>query len=96
METTGTLKVKNDTQKVSEKFQKRDFVLAIDETSPYPQFITFQLNQDKCALIDKANVGAKLKVHFNLKGREYNNPNKGVQYFNSLEAWKIEIQNDEF
>lgn len=91
MEVTGQLKLKSDTQKVSDKFKKRDFVLATDLSTPYPQFISFQVNQDKCNLLDKFEVGANLKVSFNLRGREYNNPNKGMQYFNTLEAWRIEL-----
>jgi len=91
MEVTGQLKVKQATQVVSDKFKKRDFVLATDLSTPYPQFISFQVNQDKCEMIDKFEVGATIKVHFNLRGREYNNPTKGLQYFNTLEAWRIEL-----
>lgn len=89
MEVTGLLKAKFDTQKVSDKFTKRDFVLTTDVSTPYPQFISFQLTQDKCASIDSINNGDEIKVHFNLRGREWNGP-QGVKYFNTLEAWKIE------
>jgi hypothetical protein len=89
MDVTGQLKVKNDTQKVSDKFQKRDFVLATDLSTPYPQFVTFQVTQDKCAVLDEYNVGDEIKVHFNLRGREWNGAD-GVKYFNTLEAWRIE------
>ena len=43
METTGQLKVKEQTQKVNEKFQKRDFVITTDASTPYPQQISFQI-----------------------------------------------------
>jgi hypothetical protein len=89
METTGQLKVKFDTQKVGDKFQKREFVLATDLSTPYPQFVSFQLTQDKCAILDQFNIGDELKVQFNLRGREWNGP-QGVKYFNTLEAWRIE------
>lgn len=89
MEVTGLLKAKFDTQKVSDKFTKRDFVLTTDVSTPYPQFISFQLTQDKCASIDSFNNGDDIKVHFNLRGREWNGP-QGVKYFNTLEAWKVE------
>ena len=89
MEVSGQLKMKASTQVVSDKFSKRDFVLATDLSTPYPQFISFQVTQDKCAVLDGYNVGDEIKVHFNLRGREYNNPTKGLQYFNTLEAWKI-------
>jgi hypothetical protein len=38
---TGTIKVIQDTQKISDKFQKREFVVT-DTTSMYPQDIMFQ------------------------------------------------------
>jgi len=88
-ETTGILKVKRDTQQVSEKFSKRDFVITTDTNTQYPQYISIQLSQDKCALLDAYNVGDEIKVSFNLRGREWNGP-EGVRYFNSLEAWRIE------
>jgi hypothetical protein len=89
MEVTGQLKLKYDTQKVSEKFQKRDFVLATDLNTPYPQYVSFQVTQDKCSILDTFNQGDEIKVQFNLRGREWNGP-QGIKYFNTLEAWRIE------
>ena len=88
-ETTGTLKVKKDTQQVSEKFSKREFVITIDTSTQYPQYISLQLTQDKCALLDAYQVGDEVKVSFNLRGREWSGP-EGLRYFNSLEAWRLE------
>jgi hypothetical protein len=85
----GSLKVKGETTAVSEKFTKRDFVVITDLTSQYPQYISLQLTQDKCALLDNYEVGEEIKVHFNLRGREWNGP-QGLRYFNSLEAWRLE------
>ncbi len=90
-EIIGSLKTKQDTQVISEKFSKREFVLTTDTETQYPQFISMQLTQDKCSLLDNYQPGEVLKVSFNLRGREWNNPTKGItQYFNSLDAWKIE------
>lgn len=89
MDITGILKVKGEAQQVSEKFRKREFVLS-DNSSQYPQHISFQLTQDKCGLIDQYNVGDEIKVHFNLRGREWTSPKNEVKYFNTLEAWRIE------
>ncbi len=89
MDVTGILKVKSETQQVSEKFKKREFVLT-ENSSQYPQHISFQLTQDKCGLLDQYNVGDEMKVHFNLRGREWTDPQGKVKYFNSLEAWRIE------
>ncbi len=89
MEVSGQLKVKFDTQKVSEKFQKRDFVLTTDMSTPYPQQVSFQVTQDKCTMLDTYNEGDEIKVQFNLRGREWNGP-QGIKFFNTLEAWRIE------
>jgi hypothetical protein len=89
MEVTGTLKVKFDTQKVSDRFQKREFVLTTEASTPYPQHVSFQLTQDKVNLLDQFNVGDEMKIQFNLRGREWNGP-QGIKYFNTLEAWRIE------
>jgi hypothetical protein len=93
MDITGILKVKGEAQQVSEKFKKREFVLS-DNSSQYPQHISFQLTQDKCNLIDQYNVGDEIKVHFNLRGREWTSPKNEVKYFNTLEAWRIEGGNN--
>lgn len=85
----GTIKVVNPTVQVSEKFSKREFVLT-DSSSMYPQDILFQLTQDKCALLDGIQVNDQIEVSFNLRGREWTNPQGEVKYFNSLEAWRLD------
>jgi single-strand DNA-binding protein len=89
MEVIGTLKTKFDTQKVSDRFQKREFVLTTEANTPYPQHVSFQVTQDKCTILDQYNDGDEIKVQFNLRGREWNGP-QGIKYFNTLEAWRIE------
>jgi len=89
MDITGILKVKGAGQTVSEKFTKREFVLT-DNSSQYSQHIQFQLTQDKCSLLDRYNEGDEIKVHFNIRGREWTSPQGEVKYFNTLEAWRIE------
>jgi hypothetical protein len=86
---TGTLKMKKNEEVVSDKFKKREFVLT-DNSSQYPQHISFQLTQAKCDLIDNYQIGTEIKVHFNLRGREWASPSGEIKYFNTLEAWKIE------
>ena len=90
---TGTLKMKTEEQRVSDRFRKRDFVLT-DNSSQYPQHITFQLVQDRCSLIDPFKIGDEIRVFFNLRGREWTPKDGGpVKYFNTIEAWKIESVN---
>ena len=89
---TGTLKVKFPEQNVSEKFKKRDFVIT-DNSSQYPQHVTFQLTQDRSNLIEPFQEGQEIKVFFNLRGREWQSPQGETKYFNTVEAWKIEYAN---
>jgi len=91
MEVIGTLKEVFETQVVSDKFKKREIVITTDGNTPYPQHVSFQLTQDKTSLPDQAglNLGDEVKLHFNLRGREWNGP-QGIKYFNTLEAWRIE------
>ena len=89
MQVKGTIKVINQTQVISEKFSKREFVLT--DESQYPQDILFQATQDKCSLLDNIGVGQQVEVSFNLRGREWTSPAGEVKYFNTLEAWRIEV-----
>jgi len=88
-ELTGTLKVIKEEQVISEKFKKREFVVT-DESSQYPQHISFQATQDRCALLENFKEGDNVKVSFYLRGREWNSPGGEVKYFNSLDAWTID------
>ena len=86
---TGVLTAIFDTQQVSERFSKREFVLGTG--GDYPQSILFQLTGNRIDLIDSYTEGQEIEVSFNLRGREWFNPSKGVnQYFNTLDAWKIQ------
>ncbi len=79
-----------DTQQVSDKFRKREFVVEV-QSGQYFEFIKFQLTQDKCALADALAVGQEVTVHFNLRGKPYVKDGKDV-YFNNLDAWRIEVE----
>lgn len=93
MKVTAQLKVKFDTQQVSDKFKKREFVATIEPNSDYPQTVLFQLTQDKCSVIDMCKVGDMIDISFNLRGREWTNAVGDVKYFNTIDAWRIELNN---
>ncbi len=92
-EISGRLAEKFETQKVSDKFQKREFVLEIKSsgTSGYEfvDFIKFQSTQEKCSLLDQFTIDDMVKVSFNLRGRKWEKDGQ-VSYFTNLEAWRIE------
>jgi len=79
-----------ETQKVSESFKKREFVIEYKENPQYPEYLKFELIQDKCDLLDSVKEGQFIDVYFNLKGREWTNPKGEQMYFNSLQAWRID------
>lgn len=85
----GTLIVLKDAEAISAKFTKREFV--IEDSSQYPQKVSFQLTQDKCDLLDVFKLGDSVKVNFNLRGRDWTSPQGEIKYFNTLEAWKIDL-----
>lgn len=92
-EINGRLAEKFDTQKVSDRFQKREFVLEIKSTGAtgyeFVDFIKFQSTQDKCSLLDQFSIDDTIKVSFNLRGRKWEKDGQ-VSYFTNLEAWRIE------
>jgi len=82
-EMTGTVKVVLDEQTFASGFNKREFVLTVED-GKYPQEICFETVKEKTSLCDDLNVGDKVTVSFDIRGREYNG-----RYFNNLSAWKI-------
>lgn len=83
-EVEGTLHKKFDTENKTDTFQAREFVLEVADGN-YPQLVKFQLVQDRCALLDTFQENEKMKVHFDLRGREWNG-----KYFTNLNAWRLE------
>jgi len=81
---------KFNTQKISDSFQKREFVVEFAENPQYPEFIKFELIQTNCDQLDAHNNGDLLNISFNLKGRKWTDKTGEVKYFNSLQAWRIE------
>jgi hypothetical protein len=83
-EITGKLHKKFDTEKKTETFQAREFVILVEEGN-YPQYVKFQLTQDRCSLVDSFDEGQSIKVSFDLRGREWQG-----KYFTNLNAWRIQ------
>jgi len=78
-----------DTVQVSERFRKREFVLEYADNPEYPEYIKFELAQERCELLDPFQPGQKVRVEFDLKGRRWTDPQGQVKYFNSLRAWRL-------
>ena len=87
----GEIKAIGEAVQVTEKFKKRAFVL-IDDSSQYPQYINFQLTQDRCELLKDCQAGQRIEVNFNIRGKEWTDKEGNIRYFNSLDVWRIENQ----
>lgn len=88
MQYKGAIVVIMDEQKISEKFKKREFVLT-DNAPSYPQTIIFEMNNDRCSLLDNFKEGDEVEIDFQLKGRKWTNPQGEVKYFNTAQAFRI-------
>jgi hypothetical protein len=89
MDIKGKLLEKSETTNVTASFKKREFVVEFAENPQYPEYVKFELIQDKCDLLNDFQPGQEIEVHFNLKGRKWTDPKGEVKYFNSLQAWRI-------
>ncbi len=89
MEVSGKIKVLGDVKTFGDNgFRKREIVITTQEQ--YPQHLLIEFVQDRCELLDSFNVGENVKISINLRGREWENPEGDVKYFNSIHGWRIE------
>ncbi len=89
----GTVVNVTPLQNISDKFRKQDFTIkTFDEK--FPQFLTFQVVNDKCDLVRNLNTGDVVEVSYNLRGREWNSPEGVTKYFNTVEAWSINLSSE--
>jgi single-strand DNA-binding protein len=89
LEVQGKLVDVFETVQITDKFKKREFVIETEERG-YQQYVKFQLNQDKCSLIDDHKIGDELKVAFNLSGKPYTRKTGEKDYITNIVAWKID------
>ena len=90
MEIQGRIKQIFPSQVIGQNgFEKRDLVIVTEEQ--YPQTIIIQFTQQRCDLLDSLQVGQRVKVYVNIRGREWTSPQGEIKYFNTIEAWKIEV-----
>jgi hypothetical protein len=84
MKAQGKIYLINDTQNISEKFKKREFVLEMSNNPAYVQKVLFTLILDNVDLIEGFNVGDDVEVTYNLQGKEWNSPAGETKFFNTL------------
>lgn len=90
MNLTGTIHKVFDTQVISERFKKREFVIKVEQGN-YDQYISMEFQRDNVGQLDKVKEGMRVSVDFQINGREWISPKGDVKYFNTLVAFNIEI-----
>jgi hypothetical protein len=93
-EINGRLTEKFETQKVSDRFQKREFVLEIKSTSETPVMNLLTLSSSRPLRTD-VRCWTSLALRTWLKSHSISEDESGrkdgqVSYFTNLEAWRIE------
>ena len=87
----GRMFLKKDTQVISDKFKKREFILEVTESyndKLFTKTIPFELVQNNVDKLDYVGSGDKVRVDFVLDGREWapkDEPDK-KRYFGSNKA----------
>ena len=87
-ELSGSVKQIFDEKTFGSGFNVREFVVTTD-ADKYPQDICLQCVKEKVEMVNQLKEGDKVKVAFDLRGREYQG-----RYFVNLNAWKIESGSD--
>jgi single-strand DNA-binding protein len=84
--------VKGTIKKITEVQTKNDFrfrKLILDTGGEYPQVLSIDFTQNNCGLLDAWAEGNEVEVLYNLRGREWENPEGVIKYFTSLQGWRI-------
>lgn len=88
-EITGAMYAKKNTNQVTDKFSKREFIIVTQDQ--YPQHIALQCVNDKCILLNEIGKGDLVKVTFNLNGKRFTNKQGEEVVFNNLNVYKIDV-----
>ena len=92
MEVKGKIKLINQTQNITTEFRKRDLVVTTEEQ--YPQDLLIQFVQEKCDVLNNFQAGDNVVIGVNLRGREWQNPQGETKYFNTIQGWRIDKDQD--
>lgn len=83
-EFTGTVKIMKPKQTFPSGFEKREIVVTSEEER-YPQDVAFSFAKERINLLDSVKEGDRVKITFDISGREYNG-----RHFVDLRGWKLE------
>ena len=83
-EMTGTVQLVKDTQTFPSGFQKRELVIQ-NEEDRFPSPIMLSFTKERISLLDGLAAGERVKVSFDIRGREYNG-----RHFVDLNGFRLE------
>jgi translation initiation factor IF-3 len=52
--------------------------------------LSIDFTQKNCDLLNNYNEGQDVEVQYNLRGREWTNPQGNTVIFNTIQGWKID------
>lgn len=94
MELLGKIKLIGDIKTYGDNgFRKRELVLTTEEQ--YPQHVLIEFIQNNCEILDNFSIGQTVRIGINIRGREWESPDQGLKYFNSIQGWRIESLDDQ-
>jgi len=95
VELNGTLHEVYPTQQITDKFQKRDFILEIPNGN-YLQHIKCEATGQACGKLDGARIGSQVYAKCDLRGRIYKKKDGSQGQMNSIVAWDIKLEQATF
>ncbi|MCQ2203222.1 MAG: DUF3127 domain-containing protein [Bacteroidales bacterium] len=89
----GKLVEKKDQRNATQTFVVREFVVEVEDGRD-PRFndiLLFQLTGNNISIIDNFNIGDKIEVTFDLRGRTSQSKDGSgrILYFTTLNAWRV-------
>lgn len=90
---TGTLYDVAKVNNISDRFRKREFVIAIEERGrdqSWTNYVRLQLENKDVLMIDQFKIGDEIEVTFDIKGSKAEKMGETL-FFTNLKAWKIEL-----
>ena len=92
MEVTGRIKVRGPLETYANDFTKKSIVITTQEQ--YPQPIQIEFIKAAIEKLSGFKVGDNVVIGINIRGREWESPDKGIKYFNSIQGWRIQLDSE--
>jgi hypothetical protein len=87
LESVDAIVIRKDSQ--NREYRTRTFLLNISSNPSYPNYAQFQLEGDKCTILNQLKQGNTIEVGFGIKGRKYTKQSGDPSFFQTLVAMSI-------